>query len=63
MYAASTFTVGAAAGHGWMTDFAQAWVWVAYAVWLLIALGTIVRGASLLAGRAGAPAAKQPAPA
>ncbi len=32
MYAASTFTVGAAAGASWMTDFAQAWVWVGLAV-------------------------------
>jgi nitrate reductase gamma subunit len=52
MYAASNFTVGAAGDHGWMTSFADVWVWVAVAVWALVAAGTIVRGASLLFSRA-----------
>lgn len=51
MYAASSFTVGAAGGHGWMTSFADVWVWVAVAVWGVVAAGTVVRGASLLLGR------------
>lgn len=51
MYAASSFTVGAAGGHGWMTSFADVWVWVAVAVWAVVAAGTVVRGASLLLGR------------
>jgi len=51
MYAASSFTVGAAGGHGWMTTFADVWVWVALAVWALVALGTVLRGAALLLAR------------
>lgn len=56
MYAASSFTVGAADDHGWMTDFAQAWVWVALAVWAVIAAGTVVRGIAIAGARRGAPA-------
>ena len=63
MYAASTFTVGAAGGHGWMTDFAQVWVWVAVAVWLAVFLGMAVRGAALLLGREPATARQAAAPA
>lgn len=44
MYAASSFTVGAAGDHGWMTDFAQVWVWVALAVWAVVAAASVVRG-------------------
>ncbi len=48
MYAASTFTVGAAAGAGWMTDFAQAWVWVGLAVWAVVAAAAVVRGVAIM---------------
>lgn len=51
MYAASSFTVGAAGGHAWMTDFADVWIWVAVAVWAVVAVGTVVRAAGLLGGR------------
>ncbi|ADB49916.1 respiratory nitrate reductase subunit gamma [Conexibacter woesei] len=52
MYAASSFTVGAVGGHAWMTDFADVWIWVAVAVWAVVAVGTVARGAALLSGRA-----------
>lgn len=50
MYAAASFTVGTAGDLGWARDFARGWVWIALAVWLLIAAMTVVRGASLLRG-------------
>lgn len=61
MYAAAAFAVGAAEGHAWMTDFARAWVWVAVAVWAVIALATCARGIALLAGPR-VPVAARPQP-
>jgi tellurite resistance protein TehA-like permease len=36
MYAASSFDVGQVAGVPGVTDFARVWVWVAFALWLLV---------------------------
>lgn len=44
-----------------MTDFARAWVWVAVAVWAVIALATCARGIALLAGPR-VPVAARPQP-
>jgi uncharacterized membrane protein YoaK (UPF0700 family) len=44
MYAACSFVVGAAAGASALTHFAQVWIWVALAVWLVVATGTVRRG-------------------
>ena len=43
MYAASSFALGAVTQAGAMTGFAQAWVWVAAAVWLVVAAGMVRR--------------------
>ncbi len=43
MYAASSFALGAVTQAGAMTGFAQAWVWVAAAVWLAVAAGMVRR--------------------
>lgn len=36
MYAACSFDAGRAAGVGGLTDFAQVWVWLALALWVLV---------------------------
>jgi hypothetical protein len=47
MYAACSFVVGSAAGAGALTDFAQVWIWVAMAVWLIVVAGTIRSGVAV----------------
>jgi hypothetical protein len=39
MYAACSFVVGDVLEVRGITDFARAWVWVAFAVWPIVALG------------------------
>jgi hypothetical protein len=41
MYAACSFVVGSAAGVAPITDFARVWVWVAVAVWAVVAAAMI----------------------
>jgi tellurite resistance protein TehA-like permease len=41
MYAACSFAVGAAVGAPAITRFARIWVWVALAVWLVVAAATV----------------------
>jgi len=41
MYAVCSFAVGAAAHAGGVTDFARVWVWVAFAVWAVVLVGTV----------------------
>jgi len=43
MYAACSFAVSSAIGSGPIRSFASAWVWVAFAVWAVVALATIGR--------------------
>src|SRR5690348_3940719 len=50
MYAACSFAVGAVAHSAAITDFARVWVWIAVALWLVVALGT-VRSAAVVPGR------------
>lgn len=47
MYAACSFVVGAVAKLSGITQFAQVWVWVAFAVWLVV-LGAMLRRAPAL---------------
>jgi tellurite resistance protein TehA-like permease len=47
MYAACSFVVGSAAGASALTHFAQVWIWVALAVWVIVAAGTIRRGLAI----------------
>jgi hypothetical protein len=47
MYAACSFVVGSAAGAAALTHFAQVWIWVALAVWLVVVTGTIRRGLAI----------------
>jgi tellurite resistance protein TehA-like permease len=48
MYAACSFVVGSAAGVATIRTFAQIWVWVAVALWLVVFSAMIERGLSLL---------------
>jgi tellurite resistance protein TehA-like permease len=50
MYAACSFVVGSVAHATAITDFARVWVWIAVALWLVVALGT-VRSAAVVPGR------------
>jgi tellurite resistance protein TehA-like permease len=50
MYAACSFVVGSAAGAAALTDFAQVWIWVALAVWAIVATGTVRRGIAVARG-------------
>jgi tellurite resistance protein TehA-like permease len=48
MYAAMSFAVGQAAARPAVLAFARAWVWVAGAVWALVAAGSVASGLRLL---------------
>jgi Voltage-dependent anion channel len=50
MYAAMSIAVGHAAARPAILAFARAWVWVAGAVWALVAAASVGRGLRLLAG-------------
>ena len=62
MYAASSFLTGAALGVGGITDFARVWVWVALAVWALVAVGLIRLVRDARAARRDPPAPSGPRP-
>lgn len=47
MYAACSFVAGDVAAVGGIADFARAWIWVAFAVWLAAAAGLVRRGVVL----------------
>jgi hypothetical protein len=49
MYAAMSFAVGHAAARPAILAFARGWVWVAGAVWALVAAGSVAGGVRLLA--------------
>ena len=54
MYAAMAFAVGRVEHHRWAVTFARSWVWVALAVWVVVAAASVRHLAGLLgAGRAG----------
>lgn len=48
MYAACSFVVGELSGIAGITDFARVWVWVAFAVWLLVLVAMLRRWPSAL---------------
>jgi tellurite resistance protein TehA-like permease len=62
MYAACSFSVGAATATPGITDFARVWVWVGVAVWLVVAVAMVRRGLALIRddGRAASPVATRP---
>lgn len=47
MYAASSFVVGDVEGIGGLVDFTRVWIWVAFAVWLVVFVGLLRRGLAL----------------
>jgi tellurite resistance protein TehA-like permease len=49
MYAAMSFVLGQALESTALVDFARVWVWVALAVWALVAIGSLRRVGRLLA--------------
>jgi tellurite resistance protein TehA-like permease len=51
MYAAGSFIVGTAVRAPAITDFAQVWVWVAVAVWLVVFAAMVRRGPQIARGR------------
>jgi uncharacterized membrane protein (DUF441 family) len=51
MYAAMSIAVGHATARPAILAFARAWVWVAGAVWALVAAASAARGLRLLADR------------
>jgi tellurite resistance protein TehA-like permease len=60
MYAASSFAVGAGAHAGVITSFARVWVWIGFASWVIVMVGTIGRRVDVVRGHgpadAGTPA-------
>src|SRR5262245_60461541 len=50
VYAASSFVVGDLRGIDALIDFARIWIWVATAVWAVVLVAMLRRGAALLAG-------------
>jgi tellurite resistance protein TehA-like permease len=50
MYAACSFVVGPLSGITGITDFARIWVWIAFAVWLLVLTAMLRRAPGLLRG-------------
>ena len=50
MYAACSFLVGAAARAGGITDFARVWVWVGFALWLVVFAAMLRRGEQVARG-------------
>ena len=50
MYAVCSFIVGSVVGIPAITDFAQVWVWVGLAAWLVVFAGMIRRAPGLLRG-------------
>jgi hypothetical protein len=52
MYAACSFVVGTIAAAPGITDFAQVWVWVSVAVWLVVFAAMLSRAPRLLASPA-----------
>lgn len=61
MYAACSFVVGEIDSRQTITDFARVWVWVAVAVWALVATG-LLRAAARALGRAFALRSPSPRP-
>jgi hypothetical protein len=57
LYAACSFVVGTVAGVPAVTDFAKVWVWVALAVWLVVAGAMLRRAPGLVRGAAPLPGA------
>jgi tellurite resistance protein TehA-like permease len=53
MYAAMSFALGRSLGSGALVGFARVWVWVALAVWALVAIGSLGRGWTMLRPSAG----------
>src|SRR5487761_1531616 len=51
MYAACSFATGGAAGIGALTDFAQIWTWVAFAVWAAVLAAMAWQPVPVLLGR------------
>jgi tellurite resistance protein TehA-like permease len=51
MYAACSFAVGSAAEVTAITDFARIWIWVAVALWLVVAAAMLRGGLWLVRGR------------
>jgi hypothetical protein len=47
MYAASSFVVGDVEQIDWLVDFARVWIWIAFAVWLVVFAALMRRAASL----------------
>jgi len=43
MYAACSFVVASVTQHAWLGTFARVWVWVAFAVWAVVAAGAVRR--------------------
>ena len=50
MYAACSFVVGPLSGITGITDFGRIWVWIAFAVWLLVLTAMLRRAPGLLRG-------------
>ena len=48
MYAACSFVVGPVSGIRGITDFARVWVWIAFAVWLVVLAAMLRRAPRLL---------------
>jgi hypothetical protein len=50
MYAVCSFAVAQVDGIGGIADFARYWIWLAFAVWLMVFVGMLRRTASVISG-------------
>ncbi|HEX5468218.1 MAG TPA: tellurite resistance/C4-dicarboxylate transporter family protein [Gaiellaceae bacterium] len=50
MYTASSYVVGQVEGIGGLVDFARVWIWVGFAVWLVVFAALLRRGLALWRG-------------
>jgi tellurite resistance protein TehA-like permease len=51
MYAVAALQVGRLAGLGWLSAIARAWIWVALAVWAVVAAGMLAQAPRALPAR------------
>ena len=59
MYAACSFDAGRAAGAQGLVDFARVWVWIGFALWVVVFSAMLWRTRALVTGEAAGTSAKR----
>jgi tellurite resistance protein TehA-like permease len=47
MYAVCSLAVGSVTGIGWLSGFGRVWIWVAFALWIVVLPATLVRAVTV----------------